>query len=78
MPPIPDGARHVWLWWLELASACGIGFANRNPIGYQDILAWSRLTGHRPDPWEIALIREIDNLDLSMRVAAIGEAAPKS
>jgi len=38
------------------------GTTGDNPIGYPDIDAWRRLTGQRPQPWEVNMITTIDAL----------------
>ena len=32
-----------------------------NPITYQDIDAWSRLTGRQPSPWEVSILVGLDD-----------------
>ncbi|WP_146203698.1 hypothetical protein [Azospirillum sp. TSO5] len=62
---LPWDLRHLWEWFSELSDARGGGMGP-SPITYQDILAWSRLTGRRPSPWEVSVIRELDSLWLSI------------
>lgn len=56
LPPIPPGAAHVWDWFVTLASSV------EGPISFPDIAAWARLMRLAPDPWEIALINDLDSL----------------
>lgn len=30
------------------------------PIAYQEIEAWARLTGKRPRPWEVGILKALD------------------
>ncbi len=48
------------------------GFAGPNPIGWQDIDAFSRRSGVRLAPWEIEILERIDDLFLR------GDAKPES
>lgn len=64
-PPLPYCLRHLWEWFGELAEARGGGMGP-SPIGYQDIAAWAKLTGRRPTPWEVSVIRQLDGLWLSI------------
>ena len=64
-PPLPPAGRHVWAWFCDLARTTGDG-----PLSYPDLDAWSRLTGVRPRPWEIALLTAIDALGRRLTVEA--------
>jgi hypothetical protein len=56
-PPLPPAARYIWTWFCDLARSTGDG-----PLSYSDLDAWSRMTGCRPRPWEVALLTTIDAL----------------
>ncbi|WP_448508786.1 phage tail assembly chaperone [Immundisolibacter sp.] len=60
-PELPEVARHIWGWFLELNSArSGNGFGI-SPISYSEIVAWSKLTETVIEPWEVKALRVIDN-----------------
>lgn len=40
------------------------GFAGPNPIGWQDIDAFTRCSGFRLAPWEVELIEALDDIYL--------------
>lgn len=53
---------HVWSWFHDLRRSIGQGFSGPLPISYQDIYAWSAMTGNRPDPFEISCIVALDEV----------------
>ncbi|MBN9525785.1 MAG: hypothetical protein J0H82_06270 [Alphaproteobacteria bacterium] len=59
-PAVPPAGLYLWGWFNELSDARGAGGLGPAPISYPDILAWSRLTGRRPAPWEIGVIKALD------------------
>ncbi len=61
-PELPEALAHVWLWFTELSNARQSGFSGVQPISFQDIDAWKRLTGAQPSPDEVALLRQLDDL----------------
>lgn len=63
----PEEAEHVWGWFLELSATRSAGFAAVAPVTFLEIRAWAELTGERPTPAEVRLIRRLDD---SFREAA--------
>lgn len=59
-PPLPDCVAHVWSWWQDLHVARGGTGFGPAPIGWQDVAAWSALTGTITRPAEIRLLMDID------------------
>ncbi|MCY1042711.1 hypothetical protein OV208_15410 [Corallococcus sp. bb12-1] len=57
---LPDSLAHVWGWFAELSNARGAGAFSLNPISFQDIESWARLTGSRPTSFEVQLLRRLD------------------
>jgi len=57
-PPIPKAVKHVWGWFKELR-------AGQDPITYLEISAWAGLTGNRPTPEEVRLIKRLDTVYLN-------------
>ena len=58
-PILPEAGRHVWNWYNDMARTRQIGMGV-NPISYQEIQAWSTLTGRRLRGWELETILAID------------------
>ena len=48
-------------WFLELAGRRTYSDGAPNPIGFQDIESWARLTGRRPSPWHVAALVRMDS-----------------
>lgn len=63
-PRIPRAVWHVWEWFLELDRARPSGGMDPGRITFSEIKAWSELTGNKPRPHEIAMIRRLDDLRL--------------
>ena len=59
-PELPPDAEHIWQWFLDLNSARGSNGFGVNPISYQDIAAWSSLTGTIVRPSEVAALKALD------------------
>lgn len=57
----PELLEHVWRWFLELSNARAPALVGVAPIAWRDMEAWARLTGHRPSPEEVALLRRLDD-----------------
>lgn len=49
-------------WFEQLNQARQAGLNMPQPIGWQDISAWAALSGVQPQPWEAALLRDLDTL----------------
>lgn len=62
MPPIPEGAAHIWGWWNELSRVRGGNGFGPNPITPTAVLDWARLMGRTVRPWEAQALFEIDRL----------------
>ena len=60
-PPCPHQLAYLLDWWSELAATRPIGFNGGLPITYAEISSWAGLTGRRPVPREVGLLRAIDN-----------------
>ncbi len=68
MPPFPDALGYIWRTYFRLRRRMASGFAGPNPIGWQDIDAFSRLSGLRLAPWEIDLLERLDDLYLGTMI----------
>lgn len=59
--PPPAQLGYLLVWWGELSAARAPGMAGPAPIGYGEIESWSRLTGRRLRPWEVDVLRRVDD-----------------
>ena len=57
-----DGREQTYIggWFGELAAARPSSGFGASPISYAEIRAWAELTGRRPLPLEVALLRRLD------------------
>jgi hypothetical protein len=67
-PPCPAAARHVWGWFMELNQGRQATSAGAQALTYAEIDSWARLTGRRPSPWEVRLLKRLDGLFLQTHV----------
>lgn len=65
LPDFPDVARHVWDHFLSIHRGRSYGINGPNPISFQDIESWSRLTGWKLSPWEVDAVKRLDVAYLS-------------
>jgi hypothetical protein len=65
-PVFPSVLGYLWNWFHELSDARSSGGMGPCCITYQDIAAWSRLSGHKPSPWDVAVLRDLDRLWMSI------------
>lgn len=72
---LPIAGRHIWGWFCELCGSRTAGMAS-NPLTFMEIEAWARLTGVRPNPFEIRLLKAIDALWMSVQGEKVEEGAP--
>jgi hypothetical protein len=63
-PDLPDAFAHVWEWFTELSNARGAGAFSLNPISFQDMESWARLSGTHLTPSEVGLLRRLDEVFL--------------
>lgn len=62
LPPMPAAAEHLWAWFQEINEGrTGTGYGS-NQITWADIHAWSILTGTKPHPWEVRLLKSLDRV----------------
>jgi hypothetical protein len=58
--PVPEGTQHILAWFQELSACRGMNGFGFEPIGWQDIDAWSRLRGIRPTRFELQALQALD------------------
>jgi hypothetical protein len=63
-PEFPELLEYVWTAFLLLNSTRGQGFSGPIPISYQEIDAWQRMTHNVLLPWEVEVVKKIDNVYL--------------
>lgn len=56
---------HIWEWFVELHNARQSGFA-ANPISFHEIESFCRMTGAIISPWELSVLRRIDQAVLAI------------
>jgi hypothetical protein len=76
--PFPSILGHCWFWFLELSRSRSSGGFGQNPISYQEMKAWSELTGVRPDNIEVQAIQALDLTYLSVQAEEIRKRTTKN
>jgi hypothetical protein len=67
-PPLPSALEYLWNWFQELASGrSGNGFGP-DPLSWQEVLSWARLTGRRVSPAEVLVLKQLDLLWLTVHM----------
>lgn len=64
-PPLPPLAAAAWQVFLDLHAARPVGMQGVSPIVYTEMEAYQRLTHTRLTPWEVRLVRAIDETYLA-------------
>lgn len=64
-PELPKHLEYLWGWFNDLDHARGGSGFGPSPISYSELLAWTTLSGIRPQSWEIRAIRLLDTLYLA-------------
>ena len=59
-PEFPEALEYLWGWTLELYGRSGVSMAGLNPLTYQTLDAWARLTGRDPMPHEVEALILLD------------------
>jgi hypothetical protein len=73
-PELPEALGYLWDWFSELDGVRTFNGMNGHPepITYQAIDAWSRLTGRGPTPEEVQALVLIDGVYLNPQVEVPG------
>jgi hypothetical protein len=58
----PDAASHLWSTFLQLHRGRTYGMNGPNPISYELIVNWSKLSGITLKYWEIEIMQSLDNI----------------
>jgi hypothetical protein len=59
-PPFPDVLDYLWEWHVELVRTRNVGMNGAEPLTYQAIDAWARLTDRQPLPHEVEALLQLD------------------
>ena len=68
-PPFVDELEYLYDWAMELDRARSFGVNGAEPITYQALESWARLTGRTPAPHEVAALMLVDRVLLFPPVA---------
>jgi len=60
-PEIPDEGEHLWAWFWHLSGRRQQGMSSPQPLTYEEIAYWSRLTGEILLREEITIITDMDD-----------------
>jgi hypothetical protein len=61
-PEFPVELDYLWSYFLELSSTRPQGYSGPLPITYQEIQAWSELTGNKITPLDVEVIKRLDRI----------------
>ncbi|MBC3920355.1 hypothetical protein H8L32_23025 [Undibacterium sp. CY18W] len=61
-PQLPFELEYLWRWFLELHNSRSNNGMGPSVITYQDLLAWSHMTGNQPRKFELDAIRQLDRI----------------
>jgi hypothetical protein len=75
--PFPTLIGHVWYWFIELSRTRGSSGFGPNPITYQELKAWSQLTGVAPTSTEVQAIMTLDLVYMSVQAEEIRKRSQK-
>lgn len=56
----PSLLLYIWSAFIDLNSARTAGFSGPNPLTYTEIKAWKELTDTPLSPWDIQVIKRLD------------------
>lgn len=62
---LADDLAYIWDWFVELHNTRQSGFS-ANPINFQEIESFCRMSGALIPYWELSVIRKIDSVVLSV------------
>lgn len=76
LPPMPPNpAPHIFDRLIEIGIVTPTGMG-QTPISWQEIAAWSQMTGVKLEPWEARLIRSLSVKYVAESRAAENETYP--
>lgn len=76
--PLPPIFSHVWSWFIELSRTRSSSGFGANPLNYNEIFAWSQLTGVVPSNIEVTAIMALDLVFMSVQAEEIRKRSQKN
>lgn len=64
---VPDNGEYVWSAFLSLHSGRSYGFNGPEPLTFDNMLAWCKLTGNFLSPWQVDAVKRLDNIFLKVQ-----------
>lgn len=61
VPPLPSELKPLWWTFISLHGARSANGMGVNPIPFSEIESWCRLNRVQLDPWEVDVIRLLDD-----------------
>jgi hypothetical protein len=61
LPSVPRELEYLLGWFWEIRSAVGGSGFGANPISFSEIKAWCDLTDIELSPWEVFVLKRMDN-----------------
>ena len=58
----PDVASHLWTVFTEIHDGRTYGMSGPNPLSYNDISSWCKLSGIDLQYWEVQIIKSLDSV----------------
>lgn len=79
-PEIPVAVEYLWVWFVELSSGRQPGAMGAPaPLSWEGIDGWARMTGQTPSPWDISILKRLDEVYMESLVPkAKGKGTPAS
>jgi hypothetical protein len=61
---VNEAILYIWQWFCQLSSKRQSGMNGPLPTTFTEMKAWSEMTGIVPDPWEVSVLEQLDQLYL--------------
>lgn len=61
-PEFPSGLEYIWSSFFEASKGRSSGFSGPNPLSYQELESWMRLTQTPLTPRDISVIKRLDQV----------------
>jgi hypothetical protein len=61
LPFVPRELEYLMGWFWEIRNAVGGNGFGANPISFCEMKAWTELTNIELTPWEVLVLRRMDN-----------------
>ena len=77
MGSIPNGFEYFIDWFRELSEGRTYHMSGPNPLSFTDIMNWKALFGIHLFDWQVRVLKEIDNVFLSVLAASGTKPKPE-